>query len=336
MKPLPLLSLAALLASCTALPTASEPDTLRVLVWNVWHGGNDVDQGPEKIRDLIVATDADVVLLQESYDIDGDRPTTGRWLAEELGWSAHQGTSPHLCVLTRLEIAETFHHHDWHGVGARLVDAQGREAVAWSIWLDYRAYLPRELRDRPDATDEELLEAESVGSSRLPQAKALLGALWGEGQLEMGVPLLVGGDWNTPSHLDWTIDAARVFRRVRALPLPVSLAMAEAGFTDAFRSVHPNPVQRPGITWTPLFRERSGDGPQGFARIDRLYVKNPSAWDPDPDHAWHLVPSAGSVLPEVWEDDAIPVRERAFPSDHAAVLLELEWQDLQREATSQP
>ena len=36
----------------------------------------------EKIRDLIVATDADVVLLQESYDIDGDRPTTGRWLAE--------------------------------------------------------------------------------------------------------------------------------------------------------------------------------------------------------------------------------------------------------------
>ena len=26
----------------------SQPDTFRVLVWNVWHGTNDVSKGPEK------------------------------------------------------------------------------------------------------------------------------------------------------------------------------------------------------------------------------------------------------------------------------------------------
>ena len=317
--------LLALLAGCVSLPGREQPDTLHVLVWNVWHGGNDVDQGPEKIRDLIVETGADVVLMQESYDIDGERPTTGRWLAEELGWTAHQASSPHLCVLTRLEIAETYHHHDWHGLGARLVDDEGRELLAWSIWLDYRAYLPRELRDQPDATDAELLAAEDERSSRLPQARALLEHLSGAGQLEAAVPVLVGGDFNTPSHLDWTLDTERIFRRVRELPLPVSTAVAEAGFTDTFRSVHPNPVQHPGITWTPLFRERSGDGPQGFARIDRLYLKNPATADPEPEESWHLVPRAARVLPEVWEEDSVPVRERTFPSDHGAVLMELEW-----------
>lgn len=314
-----LLGLASCAGPSSGAAVPAEDGRLRVLVWNVWHGGNDVDQGPEKIRDVIVASGADVALLQESYDIDGERPTTGRWLAEELGWTAHQATSPHLCVLTRLEVEETFFHHDWHGLGARVVDPEGRSFLAWSIWIDYRSYITRELRDHPEMSDEELLAAEDQRSSRLPQALALLGSLSDEGHLEASVPLLVGGDWNSPSHLDWTQDTARVFRHRRALPLPVSLAMAGAGFTDVFRAVHPEPLHHPGITWSPLFRVAGDGGDQGFERIDRLYLKNPRDGD------WELVPVAATTLPEVWEDDAIPVVDRVFPSDHGAVLLELEW-----------
>jgi len=302
-------------------PIPAETRTLRVLVWNVWRGGNELADGPEKILAVVEAARPDVVLLQESYDIDGDRPTTGRWMADELGWNAHQGTSPHLCVLTPLDLEATFFHHDWHGVGARLRDAEGREFVAFSIWLDYRAYLTRELRDEPDRSDADLLEAESVRSSRLPQAEALLAFLEEEGHLAANVPLLVGGDWNTPSHLDWTLDTSRVYKHRRALDLPVSRAVAARGFSDVYRAVHPNPVQRPGITWSPLFRVAGDGGDQGFERIDRLYLRNPEA----PAGGWRLVPRAGEVLPRVWEDDALPLDERQFPSDHAAVLLELEW-----------
>ena len=323
MRSAPLLLLV-LLSAC-AVPGPASPAVgsagLRVLIWNVWHGGNDVDGGPEKIRDLVVQTGADVVLMQESYDIDDERPTTGRWLAQELGWNAHQHESPHLCVVSRFEVAETFFHHPWHGLGARLADPDGREFVAWSTWLDYRAYLPWQLRDDPGISDEALLSAEDVLSSRLPQAQALLAALGDAGHLAASVPVLVGGDWNTPSHLDWTVDTARVYRHRRGAALPVSTAMHDAGFVDAFRAIHPNPVQHPGITWSPLFRV-AGDGrAQGFERIDRLYVRNPGDGSPH----WELVPRAARVLPEIWEDDAIPVRERQFPSDHGAVLVEFEW-----------
>ena len=298
---------------------AEENDPLRVLVWNAWRGGNEVEAGPEKVLQVIRDVEPDLVLMQESYDIDGDRPTLGRWIAEQLGWQVHQAESPHLCILTPMKIEATFFHDNWHGLGVRITDAAQRTFVAWSIWLDYRAYITYELRDRPEQSDEELLAAEDVRSTRLQEAKALVTHLKDAGQLELEVPLLVGGDWNNPSHLDWTVDTTRVFRTRRALPLPVSTLMQEEGFTDTFRAVHPNPVQRPGLTWSPMFRVNSEGKAQGFERIDRLYLKNPKAG------AWRLEPVASHVLPVVWEADSIPTEKRTFPSDHGAVVVDLNW-----------
>ena len=323
-----ILAIAALALCIHAGDAAHEQDpdgnSLRVLVWNVLHGANDVDEGPEKALAVIRHAKPDIVLLQESYDIDGDRPRLGEWLAGELGWNQHQAQSTHLCVLTPLELEATFFHHEWHGVGALLKDSQQRELLAWSIWIDYRAFVGYELRDNPDMSDELLLAAETERSNRLKQATAIIAHLRDAGQLDAKVPLLVGGDWNCPSHLDWTVDTARVYTHRRALPLPVSMAMHDAGFMDTFRVLHPDPVQYPGITWSPMFRgPRPGEigTPQSYERIDRLYLKNPA----QNGSGWSLRPVSTHVLPMPWEDDSIPVRQRAFPSDHGAVVVDLEW-----------
>ena len=304
--------------------TGAENTGLRVLVWNILRGANKVDQGPEKALAVIRSVEPDIALLQESYDIDGDRPRLGEWLAGELGWNQYQGESAHLCIMTPLELETTFFHHAWHGVGARIKDEHDREFLAWSIWIDYRSFVGYELRDNPEMDDETLLAAESVRSDRLKQATALIEHLKEAGQLKTDLPLLVGGDWNCPSHLDWTLDTARVFRNRREMSLPVSLAMREAGFADTFRVLHPNPVQHPGITWSPMFR---GPAPgdegtaQSFERIDRLYLKNPD----DETGRWSLRPTSARVLPLVWEDDAVPSAQRIFPSDHGALVIDLEW-----------
>lgn len=307
---------------CCTLVNAQESeersDNLRVLVWNVWHAGNDVDNGQEKILALIKEHNVDICLLQESYDIDGPRPKLGKWLAGELEWNQFQGDSAHLCVLTRFPVEETFFHHAWHGVGARLNIAPDRSLVAYSIWIDYRSPIDEYLKANPKATDEEVLASETDRSGRLKQANGLISHLESTGRLDEEVPLLVGGDWNCPSHLDWTEKASEHFDWRRPLKLPVSLAMKEAGFTDAYRAIHPDPVEHPGLTWSPLFRVDDEGNPKPSNRIDRLYTKNP-------DEGATLVPVRATVFPEVLEDNEIPVRERAFPSDHAAVLIELEW-----------
>ncbi len=314
-------------AVCVAAVAPSQDDDLRVMVWNVLHGANDVEQGPEKALQAIRDTRPDIVLLQESYDIDGDRPRLGEWLAGELGWSQHQAESKHLCVLTHLDMEATFFHHPWHGVGAKLKDEAGRELLAWSIWIDWRSYITHDVRDSPGLSDEEILAAEHERSSRVQQATAIVEHLKESGQLQADVPLLVGGDWNCPSHLDWTADTAMSWRYRRDLPLPVSTAMQGAGFTDTFRAVHPNPVQRPGITWSPMFRGNSpsfrGENrkPEGLERIDRLYLKNPAV----PRGGWTLSPVGGYTLPIQWEDESVPVSQRAWPSDHGAVVIDVQW-----------
>lgn len=293
--------------------------SVRVLVWNIERGANPYEAGAEKALAVIRAVDADVCLLQESYDIEDDRPTLGRWMASQLGWSVHQGNSPHLAVLTRWDIAESFVHAPWHGVGARIVDPTGNTLHVWSTWIDYRAYTPYALRDDPDASDEDLLRNETERSGRMKQAQALLEDLKALGHLDGGVPLLVGGDWNCPSHLDWTPLTARVFRFRRALDLPVSRAMSRHGFDDLFRVLHPDPLRRPGITWSPL-HTGTADKAETADRIDRLYGRRGASGNRS-----GLVPVAAWTLPLIPEPTTVPRSARQFPSDHGAVVIDLKW-----------
>lgn len=306
---------------CFAQAFTDDSDHLTVMVWNVERAANNFDQGPEKALQVIRDSGADVVLLQESYDIDGDRPRLGTWLAEQLGWNRYQGESIHLCVLSHLDIEETYFHHTWHGVGAKLKDEHGRVFVAYSIWLDWKGYTPYALRENPELDDDQLLENEVTNSKRLPQVESLLKYIKDQGHMDLEVPLLVGGDFNCPSHLDWTAEAEIERPFVRELPLPVSMAVIEAGFFDAYRSVYPDPVEHPGITWSPLYRVDANGRPLPLDRIDRLYIKQPQG-----QSVLHLVPDRATVLPEQLEDNDIPKAKRIFPSDHGAVVIRMRWQ----------
>ncbi|MGB0330313.1 MAG: endonuclease/exonuclease/phosphatase family protein [Planctomycetota bacterium] len=325
-----------LLATASVLAFATDPQALapqevsggdtrglRVLVWNIERGANPYTNGAEKALAQIRSLSPDVCLLQESYDIDGERPKLGAWMAKELGWNSWQGDSTHLCVLTPLEIRDRYFHKTWHGVGARLEDRSGRRFDVYSTWIDYRAYTPYALRDDPTIADAELLRCESEGSNRLSQANALLDHLGETGRFDGSVPLLVGGDWNCPSHLDWTEDTARAFRFKRPLDLPVSRRMAAEGFFDTFREVHPDPLRRPGFTWTPMARGTL-EAPMPLDRIDRLYRRPATKGD------LRLVPVAARVLPDRHEPAELPRAERAFPSDHGAVVIDLEWRSAGR------
>jgi hypothetical protein len=76
--------------SMSSLGCATTPDThaqsnhLRVMVWNVLHGANDVTDGAEKALKIIRDAKPDIVLLQESYDINDERPKLGAWLAMNI------------------------------------------------------------------------------------------------------------------------------------------------------------------------------------------------------------------------------------------------------------
>jgi alkaline phosphatase D len=310
--------LALIFLALTTIAFSHEP--LRVMIWNTERGSNPYGpKGKLRVLEVIRETSPDLVLWQESYALEGAEQTLGEWAAAELGWNWWQSDSAHLCVVTPHQIASTFTHESFHGVGARIRTPGDREFVAWSTWIDYRHYLPWEAADRPDASDASLFELETHKSARYKQTQELLWRLDELGHLASNLPVLVGGDWNSPSHLDWTEATATTFPHRRNLALPVSRLMEAAGFSDTFRSVHPDPVEQPGPTWSPLLKIREDVGqPEPPERIDRLYLKNPARGP-------ILRAVRATTLPRDWNSVTLPRETSIFPSDHAAVVVDFEW-----------
>lgn len=295
-------------AVCLLACAICQAEDLRVLSWNVQKGANRFENGPEKALKVIQDSGANVVLMQESEDIAGQRPQLGPWLAAQLGWVAHQSIGTHLCILTKFEIAETFLHPAWNAIGAR-IKAPGMEFIAWSCWLDYRSYLPDYWHGKPAASVGELLACETTHSKRFEQTQAILERLKKLRHLDGRLPLLVGGDWNCPSHLDYGTETRHLHRNL-TLPLPSSLAFERAGFTDTFRAVHPSVLKTPGVTWSPLYRtEPVTRKSLPMDRIDRLYLR-----------AARLKAISATTYPQHLESVRIQRDKRQFPSDHAAVL----------------
>src|SRR6185312_543149 len=90
-----------------------------------------------------------------------------------------------------------------------------------------------------------------------------------------GMPTFLTGDFNTPSHLDWTAAVSSVRPDVPfPVDWPVSHALADAGFRDSYRAVHPDPVAVPGFTWTPGGPE--SDPREVHDRIDWVLSSGPA------------------------------------------------------------
>ena len=57
---------------------------------------------------------------------------------------------------------------------------------------------------------------------------------------------------------------------------PVSKALADAGFRDSYRDAHPDPVARPGLTWTPGTPPPRIKPTETLDRIDWVMASGPS------------------------------------------------------------
>jgi len=87
-----------------------------------------------------------------------------------------------------------------------------------------------------------------------------------------GVPVFLTGDFNTPSHEDYTEPTVGTREGIdEPIVWPTTQALVDAGLHDTYREIHPDPVAVPGITKdNPDFR-RGGVGD----RIDYTFAGGP-------------------------------------------------------------
>ncbi len=298
------LSLAAVVAATlTPLSPASAGGAVRlkVMSFNIWYGGDEVALGyrhwcydpagcpetMEKVLEAIEASGADIVGMQEGT---GNAPV----IAERLGWYVNE----------RLQVISRFPLVDPPGGDGDYVFAEvtpGRFVAMANVHLPSDPYGPYLVRD--GGTLDELLELET--SLRLPAVQKHLTAL--PALAKAGVPVFMTGDFNSPSHLDWTEQVAAVRPEV-AYPVewPVSAALAGAGMRDSYREAYPDPVGRPGFTWTPPGSLES-DPQEVDDRIDWVLTAGPTST------------VTSQIVGEPGGPD-VDIEIDPYPSDHRGVV----------------
>ena len=305
----PLLAAVLVLAATLSVPapaSAHEGRTVRlkVLTLNVFYGGDDLDlatgdfcavpDGCTRTLDLVVDTirrsGADVVGVQEA-----ERNTER--IAARLGWYG----SDRAHVMSRFPIV------DPPGSGGRyvfVVVAPGRVLAVANAHLPSDPYGPYAVRD--GATRAQVLALERA--ARVPAVAPLVRTL--PALARKGIPVVLTGDFNSPSHLDWTAAVAAARADVRyPVRWPASAALAAAGLRDTYREAHPDPVARPGYTWTPGGPE--SDPHEVFDRIDWVLAAGP------------VRTVASTVVGERGNPDVgVPVP--VYPTDHRGVVSTLD------------
>ncbi|TKC04187.1 endonuclease/exonuclease/phosphatase family protein [Pedobacter frigoris] len=147
---------------------------------------------------------------------------------------------------------------------------------------------------------------------------------------EKGRIVILGGDFNEPSHLDWVNAQKNLFdHHGTIVPWQGSVALYAKGFLDSYRVKNPDPVQRPGFTWA-IFNTSASLSSMVWApdaderdRIDYIYYADNSN-RVTVDESIVFGPSDSIAFGQGYEDPTYTnpflIPTGTWPSDHKAVI----------------
>ncbi len=280
----------------------AEKPSLKVMSYNLYRGGTMHGQPLSQTAKVIQAAQADIVGIQETRSPRGD---TAEDLAKLLGWNLYSNEDK-TSIVTRYEIVE----ERFGGIKIRM--PSGQEAYVFSLHLPSHPYQPYQLlgikpkwhkhHDLPFIKT----EAEAIAAATEARTKEVARLLRKIRTLpDQDTPVFVVGDFNEPSHLDWTQAAAQSGRHPIKVAYPTSQAMHKASYSDAWRTIYPDEMAKPGFTWSPM---REPDDPTThYDRIDFVYYKGAG-----------VTPISVEIVGENQEKADIVVTP--YPSDHRAVV----------------
>ncbi len=277
-------------AACLHL-SAKKETSFTVLQLNLWHGGTKVPGGYQGILDVLDQTNADVIFLCEIKDgqqfmpkILEDLEKRGkRYYGETLGLSVG--------VLSKFKPDEVVKccivpGNEHRALLKARVTIGGQPLCFYSAHLDYmhyECYMPRGYSgttwkkiDAPVTDEATVLEANRL-SYRDESIRAFIQDA--QAEIEKGYSVVMGGDFNEPSHLDWQSDTRDMYDHHGAvINWDCSIMLYQAGFKDAYREKYPNAARYPGFTFpagNKLAEERLAWAPEADERdrIDFIYYR---------------------------------------------------------------
>lgn len=275
------------------LSDARAGSRLRVMSYNIWVGG--AAYGPlSQTVGVINTANADVIGIQE---VGG----SAQALANALGFYYH-GFNSDLAILSRYPITQVL------GQGVKLQLSPTQQAYLFDVHLAPYPYQPYDIRDGLITTEAQAIAAAQAARSMTSVLNGMSSAL------ASGSPTFLVGDFNEPSHLDWTQEAAAAGMHFgMKVDWPTSRSVTNAGLVDAFRALRPDEVAEPAYTWTPGYPAPNTSANEVHDRIDFVYYAGAN-----------VTPTEAKTLGYNANDGSTDIAIQPYPSDHRAVVVEFD------------
>lgn len=270
---------------------AAPVESLRVMTFNILGGAG---RPATQFVDVIEAAQADLIGFQEDGSFGDD-------IALPLGFYYHQFNSD-LSIASRYPITQVLIG------GVKIELSPGQEVYLYTVHLPAFPYQPYGIRDGTLTTEAQAIaQAQSTrgiqAANRINHAAAALAT---------GRPTFFVGDFNEPSHLDWTQAAADAGLNFNLkVDWPTSNAVVNAGYIDAFRELRPDEVNDRGETWTPGYEGMPAN--EVHDRIDFVYFA-PNT----------IRPTVALTLGADVTDGNTDIQVDPYPTDHRAVVVEFD------------
>ena len=252
---------------------------LKVLGLNIW---NTAAKESNYIANIIKATDVDIAIFTEI----GSRSSLNNIALKSFGSNNHIGyfEGHGTGIISKYRITKQTRIGEYSALFE--VDVLGTKINVVGCHLNYKcyaSYLPRGYnsscdtggfgRINPAITDISTISRQNLQSGRKDEMEILITALNDN-------PTIIIGDFNEPSHQDWTEDTKNKFDHNGVVyQWDTSKYLSDNNFIDAYRSTYKDEVLYPGFTfpsknkyknstWTPLADERE--------RIDYVFYRGNS------------------------------------------------------------
>lgn len=292
-----------------------DPDQqLKVMVWNIWHRGHFKEYGQkacDETMSILKDSGADVILMVETYGASAA-------VSAKLGYhykSITTGVNDNLSIYSRYEITDTytFSTISNFNFGGVEINIKGKKVRIFNTWLHY---LPSCIEVPLEKTAAEIIAWDDAGT-RDDEIVKILTAIEPYLDESASIPVIMGGDFNCHSHLDWTEATKDMYNHGgHVIDWTVSNKMADAGFKDSFREMNPCPMKEIGTTWSYSLESIPGEITEAtdlnhrFDRIDYIYYQGKNL----------KVSSSDIHYEKLGETLTLNGKDYFYASDHGFVL----------------
>lgn len=258
MKKLGLFSLLLWIFLCVR---AQQKNEFTVLQWNIWQEGTQVKGGYDAIVDEIVRLKPDFVTLSEVRNYKNtcfcDRIVQS---LKQRGETYYSFFSYDSGLLSRYPITDSltvFPLKDDHGSIYKMISSIHEHRIAvYTAHLDYLNDAYYNARGYDGSTWKEIpipqtvCEVLQVNDASLRDDAIRNFIAEAKNDIAEGIIVILGGDFNEPSHLDWTRETKDLFdHHGLIVPWTVPLLLDNNGFVDTYRELYPDVLGYPGFTF---------------------------------------------------------------------------------------